>query len=124
MDGVSGGFTGRYAVSSTSVKLAWPQSTTPVASAKTSQARATSDRILAEWTGITGDDEGAVSLEGIFRRFDKGREGVFAGAALPDILTRLGAHRTLGVDSLALRAVWDQLRDATRDVVKSGASDI
>ena len=93
-------------------------------SAKASQGCVASHRILAEWTGATGDDEGAVSLEAVFRRFDKGREGVFAGAALPDILTRLGAHRTHGVDSVALRAVWDELRDATRDVVKSGASDI
>lgn len=48
-----------------------------------------------------------------------GREGAFAGATLPEVLTRLGAHRTHGVDSAALRAVWDELRDATRDVIRT-----
>ena len=117
-DGVGGGFAGRYAVSATSVKLAWTQGTSISSAGRPSQANAASDRILAEWTGVAGDDEGAVSLEAVFRRFDRGREGVFAGAALPDVLTRLGAHRTHGVNGSALRAVWDELRDATRDVAK------
>ena len=35
------------------------------------------------------------------------------------MLTRLGAHRTHDAEDTALRAAWDELRDAARDVVRT-----
>ena len=53
------------------MKLAWPRGAAFSSGAgRSSESKGTSDRILAEWTGVAGDDEGAVSLEAVFQRFD------------------------------------------------------
>jgi len=84
------GFDGCFVVSATSVSLTWPRA---LMCASTDQrASGASGRILAEWVGVGGEDDGAVSLESVLRCFD--RKGFFDGALLPNVLTRLGAHRT------------------------------
>ena len=117
-----GGFERRFAVSSTTVKLVWLGATDKLTGGHGLNGRGggPSDRILAEWTGAAGEDEGAVSLTAVLARYSHGREdATFDGKVLPDVLTRLGAHRTHDAEDTALRAAWDELRDAARDVVRT-----
>lgn len=120
LDGVGGGALPKYVVSSTSVKIAWPRH---AAFSSGTDRRADSARkaeqILTRWTNTVADDDGAVSLEAVFAKFDRDRDEAFTLDALPMVLTKLGAHRTHASTASAMRAVWDDLRDAARDVVRT-----
>lgn len=117
-----GSFEGRFAVSSSTVTLVWLRTTSKLTGGHRLSGRGggPSDRILAEWTGAAGEDEGAVSLTAVLARYSHGREdATFDGEVLPDVLTRLGAHRRHDVHDTVLRAAWDELRDTARDVVRT-----
>lgn len=109
-----------YVVSSTSVKLAWPRHAAfSSGTDRRAESARKADLILARWTNAAADDNGAVSLEAVFAKFDRDRKDALTLDTLPLVLTKLGAHRTHASDASAMRAIWDELRDAARDVVRT-----